>query len=157
LAVAHPAAPTITTGSLDVAALPDLAGTHVLVVEDEPDARDMVAYLLRQRNADVVVAASVEEALREIEARIPHALLCDIEMPGRDGYDLIRTLRSRPSEEGGNVPAAALTAYSRPEDRAKSMLAGFDAHLSKPVDLAELIATVVRLIRRNSRDTSTPA
>jgi signal transduction histidine kinase/ActR/RegA family two-component response regulator len=157
LAVAHPAAPTIRTGSLDVAALPDLAGTHVLVVEDESDARDMVAYLLRQRNAGVVVAASVEEALREIDARIPDALLCDIEMPGRDGYDFIRTLRSRPPEHGGSVPAAALTAYSRPEDRAKSLLAGFDAHLSKPVDLAELIATVVRLISRTPRDTSAPA
>jgi CheY-like chemotaxis protein len=112
---------------------------------------------LLQRNADVVVAASVAEALQEIDARIPDALLCDIEMPGRDGYDLIRTLRSRTLEQGGRVPAAALTAYSRPEDRAKSMLAGFDAHLSKPVDLAELIATVVRLIRRSPRDTSTPA
>ena len=71
LAVAHPAVPTIRTGSLDVAALPDLAGTRVLIIEDEPDARDMVAYLLRQRNADVVVAASVEKALREIDARHP--------------------------------------------------------------------------------------
>jgi PAS domain S-box-containing protein len=150
----HPAVPTITAGSLAVAELPDLAGTRILVVEDEADAREMVAYLLRQRNADVVAAASVEEALRELDARVPDVLLSDIEMPGRDGYELIRTVRLRAPEQGGSVPAAALTAYSRPEDRAKSMLAGFDAHLSKPVDLAELVATVVRLTARRSRDLS---
>ncbi len=151
---AHPAAPTITTGSLDVAALPDLAGMHLLVVEDDSDARDMVAYLLRQRNADVVVAASVEDALAAIEDRVPDVILSDIEMPGRDGFDLIRTVRARRPEEGGTVPAAALTAYSRSEDRAKSMLAGFDAHLSKPVDLAELFAVVVRLTSRRPRESS---
>jgi PAS domain S-box-containing protein len=154
---AHPAVPTITAGSLDVASLPDLAGTRVLVVEDEPDAREMVSYLLRQRNADVVVATSVDEALREIETRIPDVVLSDIEMPGRDGYDLIQTLRSRPAGEGGALPAAALTAYSRPEDRAKSMLAGFDAHLSKPVDLGELVATVVRLKSSRQRGASATA
>ena len=150
----HPAVPTITAGSLAVAELPDLSGTRVLVVEDEADAREMVAYLLRQRNADVVVAASVDEALRELDAGVPDVLLSDIEMPGRDGHELIRTVRLRAPEQGGSVPAAALTAYSRPEDRAKSMLAGFDAHLSKPVDLAELVATVVRLKSRRSRDLS---
>jgi PAS domain S-box-containing protein len=155
--VVHPAVPTITAGSLAAAALPDLAGTRVLVVEDEPDAREMVAYLLRQRNAEVIVAASVDDALKEIDERVPDVLLCDIEMPGRDGHDLIRTLRARPAERGGSVPAAALTAYSRPEDRAQSMLAGFDAHLSKPVDLAELVATVVRLNARRPRSASTPA
>jgi PAS domain S-box-containing protein len=144
----HPVAPAITTGSLDVAAFPDLAGTRVLVVEDEPDAREMVAYLLRQRNAEVVVAGSVEEALRAIDHRVPDVILSDVEMPGRDGYDFIRALRSRRPEQGGSVPAAALTAYSRAEDRANSMRAGFDAHLSKPVDLAELIATVIRLVSR---------
>ena len=114
----------------------------------------MLAYLLRQRNAVVVVAASVEAALAAIEVRVPDVILSDIEMPGRDGYDLIRTVRARRPEDGGTVPAAALTAYSRPEDRAKSMLAGFDAHLSKPVDLAELVAAVVRLASRRPRDSS---
>jgi PAS domain S-box-containing protein len=153
----HPAVPTITAGSLASADLPDLAGTRVLVIEDEPDAREMVAYLLRQRNADVVVATSVDDALKIIDARVPDVVLSDIEMPGRDGYDLIRTLRARSPERGGTVPAAALTAYSRPEDRAQSMLAGFDAHLSKPVDLAELVATVVRLNSRRPRSASTPS
>jgi CheY-like chemotaxis protein len=75
-------------------------------------------------------------------------LLSDIEMPNRDGFALIRAVRGRAPAAGGDVPAAALTAYSRPEDRAASMLAGYDAHLSKPVDLHELIATVARLRAR---------
>ncbi len=144
----HPGVPTISAASLDVAALPDLRGIRVLVVEDQPDARDMVAYLLRQRNAHVVVAASVDEALEAIDRGVPDVLLSDVEMPERDGYDLIQAIRSRSREDGGTVRAAALTAYSRAEDRAKSMLAGFDAHLSKPVDLAELIATVSRLANK---------
>ncbi len=141
----HPAVPAITAATLDFHDLPDLSGTSVLVVEDEEDAREMVAYLLRQKNAEAIVASSVDEALGVIERRRPHVILSDVEMPGRDGYDLIRAVRSRPAEAGGTIPAAALTAYSRPEDRAKSLLAGFDAHLSKPVDLAELVATVARL------------
>jgi CheY-like chemotaxis protein len=123
----------------------------VLVVEDDPDAREMVAYLLRQQGVDVTVAASVDQALRLFEARPPDVLLSDIEMPHRDGYELIRTVRRRPAALGGDVPAAALTAYSRPEDRAASMLAGYDAHLAKPVDLQELIACVVRLRARGAR------
>jgi PAS domain S-box-containing protein len=145
---AHPAAPAVTTGSLAPGALPDLAGTTILVVEDDADAREMVAYLLRQRHADVVVCGSVDEALREFDRRAPDVLLSDIEMPERDGFALIAAIRARSAEQGGDVPAGALTAYSRPEDRAASMMAGYDAHLSKPVDLHELIATVVRLRAR---------
>ena len=144
----HPAAPAITTGSLAVDALPDLAGTCILVVEDDADAREMVSYLLRQRHADVVACGSVAEAVREFDRRQPDVVLSDIEMPHQDGFALITTLRARPAERGGDVPAAALTAYSRPEDRAASMMAGYDAHLSKPVDLHELIATVARLRAR---------
>jgi CheY-like chemotaxis protein len=150
-AQAHPAVPTVTTGTLAVEALPDLAGTRILVVEDDADGREMVAYLLRQRHADVVVAASVAEALVELDRQPPDVLLSDIEMPGRDGFALIAAVRARTPEAGGDVPAAALTAYSRPEDRAASMLAGYDTHLSKPVDLRELIATVIRLrVRRRA-------
>src|SRR4029079_14299724 len=126
-----------------------LRGTTVLVVEDQEDAADVVAYRLRRKNGEVVIARTVDEALRQLDVRLPDALLSDLEMPKRDGYELIRALRSRPAEKGGTTPAAALTAYSRPEDRAKSLLAGFDAHLSKPVDLVELVATVARL-RSNS-------
>lgn len=147
-AQAHPAVPTITTGTLAVDALPDLAGTRILVVEDDADAREMVAYLLRQRHADVVTSASVDDALAAFDRQPPDVLLSDIEMPNRDGFALIRAVRAKAPDAGGEVPAAALTAYSRPEDRAASMLAGYDAHLSKPVDLHELIATVSRLRAR---------
>jgi CheY-like chemotaxis protein len=146
--VVHPAIPTVTTGSLAIESLPDLTGIRVLVVEDEPDAREMVAYLLRQRNAEVSTVSSVDEALEMVDICVPDVLLSDIEMPQRDGYTLIAAIRARAIERGGQLPAAALTAYSRPEDRAKSMLAGYDAHLSKPVDLAELVATVARLSTR---------
>jgi CheY-like chemotaxis protein len=112
----------------------------------------MVAHLLRHRNADVVVVESVDAALQEMDARVPDVLVSDVEMPGRDGYDFIRTVRARLPEQGGLVPAVALTAYSRPQDRARSMLSGYDAHLAKPVDLAELIATIVRLKTRAVAD-----
>jgi PAS domain S-box-containing protein len=148
-AAEHPAVPMITTDTLEPATLPDLAGTRILIVEDEPDAREMIAYLLRQRHAEVEVASSVEAALAALESNRPDVLLSDIEMPDRDGYDLIAAVRALPSDSIARIPAAALTAYSRPEDRAKSMLAGYDAHLSKPVDLAELIATIVRLRSRS--------
>jgi PAS domain S-box-containing protein len=144
----HPAVPTVTTGTLAIDALPDLAGTRILVVEDDADAREMVAYLLRQRHAEVLTSASVAEALAAFDRQPPDVLLSDIEMPNRDGFALIRAVRAKAPDAGGDVPAAALTAYSRPEDRAASMLAGYDAHLSKPVDLHELIATVVRLRAR---------
>jgi signal transduction histidine kinase/ActR/RegA family two-component response regulator len=146
----HPALAMVTADSLAATALPDLAGTRVLIVEDEPDAREMIAYLLRQRNAEVTVAGSVDEALVALASSQPEVLLSDIEMPDRDGYDLIAAVRALPADRGARIPAAALTAYSRPEDRAKSMLAGYDAHLSKPVDLAELIATIVRLKSRSA-------
>ncbi len=146
--LAHPAVPTVTTGSLDAAMLPDLAGSRILVVEDDADAREMVGYLLRQRHAEVITCASVNEALAAFDQSPPDVLLSDIEMPLRDGFALIEAVRARPAAQGGDVPAAALTAYSRPGDRAASMLAGYDAHLSKPVDLHELIATVVRLRAR---------
>jgi CheY-like chemotaxis protein len=150
-ALAHPAVPTVTTGTLAVDALPDLAGTRILVVEDDADAREMVAYLLRQRHADVVTSASVAEALIAFDRQPPDVLLSDIEMPNRDGFAFIAAVRAKAPADGGDVPAAALTAYSRPEDRAASMLAGYDAHLSKPVDLHELIATVARLRARRRR------
>lgn len=150
-APAHPATPAVETASLAADALPDLADTYVLVVEDEPDAREMVGYLLRQRNAEVAVAASMDEALTALDVRVPDVLISDIEMPDRDGYDLIRAVRARSVERGGQVAAAALTAYSRAEDRARTMLAGYDAHLSKPVDLAELMAVIARLRARARR------
>ena len=105
----------------------------------------------RDHPFEVVACASVAEALKVFEQAPPDVLISDIEMPARDGFALIAAVRALPVEAGGDVPAAALTAYSRPEDRAASMMAGYDAHLSKPVDLHELLATVVRLRARRRR------
>jgi PAS domain S-box-containing protein len=143
------AGPIFTADSLDAAARPDFSGVQVLIVEDDADASEMVAYVLRQHHAHVTIAESAAEALAEMDRAVPDVLLSDIELPLRDGHDLIATIRTRPASHGGRIPAAALTAHSSPEDRARSLLAGYDAHLSKPVDLGELIATVARLTARH--------
>jgi signal transduction histidine kinase/CheY-like chemotaxis protein len=128
-----------------------LRGVRVLVVDDDRDARDLIHRLLSEHDADVQLAASAEEALEKIKSRRPDILLSDIGMPDVDGYDLIRTLRALPSEEGANVPAAALTAFARTQDRTRALLAGFQAHITKPVDPGELVAVVASLTRTSGR------
>jgi PAS domain S-box-containing protein len=123
---------------------PDLEGVKVLVVDDEPDAREMFRRILIECGAEVCAAGSADEALQTIEAEHPNVILSDIGMPGRDGYDLIRALRA----SGSTIPAAAVTAFVRSEDRAKSLLAGFQLHLSKPVEPHELLVTVASLAGR---------
>jgi signal transduction histidine kinase/ActR/RegA family two-component response regulator len=127
---------------------PQLNGLQVLVVDDEVDARELLTTLLEQRGAFVTAAASVEEALKLIEQSTPDVLVSDIGMPGEDGYALIRQVRARESQTGGRIPAAALTAYARSEDRRQALLAGFQTHLPKPVEPAELIAVVANLSGR---------
>ncbi|HYO10132.1 MAG TPA: response regulator [Tepidisphaeraceae bacterium] len=127
----------------------DLAGTHVLVVDDEADAREVIAEILRRSNATVTAAGSVADALAIITQVKPDLVLSDIAMPDRDGYDLIRSLREMPASVGGEIPAVALTAYAREEDRIRCVSAGFHAHLSKPVAPAELVATVAHLCPRS--------
>jgi PAS domain S-box-containing protein len=130
-----------------VAPLPQLVGLHVLVVDDALDARELVTHLLEDRGCTVSTAASVGEAVAAFRERRPDVLLSDVGMPGRDGYDLIREIRALPRELGGDVPAAALTAYARGEDRRKLLQAGYSVHLPKPVDPDELVAVVVSLAR----------
>ncbi|HSS48119.1 MAG TPA: response regulator, partial [Thermoanaerobaculia bacterium] len=128
---------------------PDLlAGVHVLVLEDEPDSRDLLAMALEQCGAEVWAFGSVPEALAAFDTAVPDVVLSDIGVPFEDGYSFIRKLRSRPPAEGGAVPAAALTAYARAEDRQQALEAGFQTHLAKPVDPSELIAAVARLAGR---------
>jgi len=122
-----------------------LAGLRVLVVDDEPDARGLVARLLGDHKADVTTASSAGEAFERLVAGPPDVLICDIGMPGEDGYSLIRRVRALGPENGGGVPALALTAYARPEDRIKAIGAGFQYHVAKPVDPAELVILVARL------------
>lgn len=129
---------------------PDLAGIHVLVVEDDDDARILVTKVLEGQGAFVKALASGREALEVLGRERIDVLLSDIEMPGTDGYQLIRELRLRPSQQGGAVPAVALTAYARTEDRLRSLRAGFQLHLSKPVQPSELVTVVASLATRRS-------
>jgi PAS domain S-box-containing protein len=136
-----------------VSAMPDdacgsLNGVKVLVVDDEADARTLMTRLLQDCRAHVVTAESASEALHRVRTERPDVLVCDIGMPGEDGYSLIKRVRALAPENGGRVPAAALTAYARSEDRVKAMFAGFQMHLAKPVEPAELIASVASLAGR---------
>jgi PAS domain S-box-containing protein len=128
-------------------ALPDLTGVHALVVDDEVDARDLIRRVLQEQGASVSVAAGGEEALRILETMDPDALISDIGMPKMDGYQLMRQIRATEAK-GKRLPALALTAFARPEDRKKALLAGYQSHIAKPVDLAELVILVAGLVGR---------
>jgi signal transduction histidine kinase/DNA-binding response OmpR family regulator len=122
--------------------LPSLRGLSVLVVDDRPDAREIISEILRRQHAEVVTAESAPQALHSIASAIPHLLVTDLGMPDQDGYALLRQLRELPPDQGGNLPVIALTAYASAEDRHRVLEAGFQAHLSKPVDPQELVQAV---------------
>ena len=126
----------------------DLGGVKVLVLDDEADARALVKRLLEDRGAVVRTAGTVEDTLRLLGEEKPDVLVSDIGMPGEDGYSLIRQVRALGAARGGDVPAVALTAYARAEDRMKAILAGFQMHVSKPVEPAELLTMVASLAGR---------
>jgi signal transduction histidine kinase len=135
--------------SSSVWSLPDLLKeVRVFVLEDEEDTRDLLVTALEQCGADVTAFGTVPETLAAFDRAAPDVLVSDIGIPVEDGYSLIRKVRSRDASHGGNVPAAALTAYARPEDRLRALEAGFQTHLAKPLDPAELVATVARLAGR---------
>lgn len=125
---------------------PSLNELRVLVVDDEPDARALVAVMLTGRGAEVVSVGSAVEALAEIERRRFDVLVLDIGMPEMDGYALIREIRRLPAERGGSIPAVALTAYAGVEDRMRVLSAGYQMHLPKPVEPAELTTVVANLV-----------
>ncbi len=137
-------------GGIPRAGLLDLTDISVLVVDDEVDARALIKRLLEDRGAIVRMAGSVAEAFALLEAERPDVLVSDIGMPGEDGYALIRRVRALPAQAGGDVPAIALTAYARSEDRLKAIMAGFQMHLAKPVEAAELLAQIASLAGRMS-------
>jgi CheY-like chemotaxis protein/nitrogen-specific signal transduction histidine kinase len=126
---------------------PELPGLRVLVVDDEPDARELVAEVLQQCGARVEQAGSAQAALDALDASRPDVIVSDIGMPGEDGFSLIRRIRARPAEEGGVTPVASLTAYAGAEDRRRALLMGFNMHVQKPVEPAELVAVVASLGR----------
>jgi PAS domain S-box-containing protein len=136
-----------TMGAIQAASvIPTLEDLSILVVEDEPDARELIRRILEERGAKVTTADSGAAALELLAALRPHLLISDIGMPEMDGYTLIRRIRSEPPMRSAReLPAIALTAFARSEDRTMALLAGFQSHLSKPVEAAELIATVATL------------
>jgi len=127
---------------------PELAGLRVLVVDDEPDTRDVLAAVLTSCGAQVTLAASAAEAFEQVERARPDVLVTDIGMPEEDGYSLLARIRQLPRERGGAIPAAALTAYARAEDRVRALRSGFQMHVPKPVEPAELITVVANLAGR---------
>ena len=122
-----------------------LDGIDVLLVDDEPDVRDIAAHLLRAAGARVTAAGSAEEGLRLLQQHPPAVLLSDIGMPEQNGYELISRVRALPPEDGGRTPAAAFTAYAGREDRERALEAGYQLHLAKPVAPRALIGAVARL------------
>ena len=128
-----------------------LDGLKVLVVDDEVDTREVFRVGIAQCGAHVVSAGSAQEALEAIEKERPDVLISDIGMPGEDGYELIRKVRALPPGRGGKIPAIALTAYARTEDRLRALRAGYQMHVSKPVELAELVAVMASLIQRSDK------
>ncbi|HEU4508220.1 MAG TPA: ATP-binding protein [Pyrinomonadaceae bacterium] len=128
--------------------LPSLEGLRILVVDDEPDTRELIQEVLKECGAEVITSPSAAAALTALEQHKPDILVSDLGMPDEDGYSLITKIRALPPERGGDIPAAALTAYARAEDRMRVLRAGFQFHLPKPVDSAELVTVVASLAGR---------
>ena len=142
---AHPKTPDAAPRDITTV---DLSGITILVVDDQPDARNLVARVLSDCGARVLSAGSAEEALALVESERPDVLVSDIGMPDVDGYELLRRVRALGAARGGKVPAIALTAFARSEDRTRALRAGFMVHVSKPVEPSELIASVASVAGR---------
>ena len=127
---------------------PKIKGVRVLVVDDEADARALIKRLLEDCEATVTSAGSASEALEAMRREKPDVIVSDIGMPGEDGYSLIRKVRALGPDQGGTVPAVALTAYARSEDRRRAILAGYNHHVAKPVEPAELVTLIASLVGR---------
>ena len=126
----------------------NLAGLKVLVVDDDPDSRDLVAFLLQEYGVEVIVVASAIEVLKTLTSTKPDILLCDIGMPDMDGYMLIRQIRSMSPEQGGQIPAIALTAYAGESNQQQALKAGFQWHLAKPVEPMDVISVIIALTKK---------
>jgi PAS domain S-box-containing protein len=144
--------PSTATNFAGRAVASELVGLKVLVVEDQPDARDLITRVLEDCGAEAVAASNADDALTLLEAERPDVLVTDIGMPGVDGFALLRRVRALGPARGGRVPAIALTAFARSEDRTRALRAGFLVHVSKPVDPAELVATVASVAKRIEGD-----
>jgi CheY-like chemotaxis protein len=125
----------------------DLSGIKILVVDDQADARDLIGQILTHCGAKVLPAASAEEALSLFKKERPDVIVTDIGMPDMDGFELLRKLRALEHDRTRDIPAIAVTAFARPEDRARAMSAGFAAYLSKPIDISELLGSIAGINR----------
>jgi PAS domain S-box-containing protein len=134
----------------------DLRDVRVLVIDDQPDARELIRSVLADYNADVMTAGSAAAGLDLMSVFKPHVIISDIGMPEQDGYAFIRQVRGLPGDEGGRTPAIALTAFARSEDRTRAMLAGYQIHMAKPIEAHELVVTVGSLANRTQLLAETP-
>ena len=139
--------PTQSIPDSEVLALPKLAGVHIFIVDDEPDARDLLHRVFEEQSAKVTIFTNANDALNALKIAKPHVIVCDIGMPGLDGYQFMRAMRASEAK-AQRIPALALTAFARAEDRKRSLLAGYQAHLAKPFDVAELMLVVADLVGR---------
>jgi CheY-like chemotaxis protein len=126
---------------------PSLERLRILVVDDDRDARELVSRLLEEAGATVELAGSAAEAIAKLASSVQDVLISDIGMPEVDGYELIRRVRTHPEEVTARTPAIALTAFARIEDRTKALQAGYQLHIAKPVQVAELVMAVASLAR----------
>jgi signal transduction histidine kinase/DNA-binding response OmpR family regulator len=144
-----------TNGHNNDALGPDLHGVRVLVVDDDDDTCEMLTFALSLLGAETYCSGSVSDAFIALAEHSPDILLTDINMPDEDGYSFIGKLRSLPPENGANIPVIAITAMARPEDSEKVLSAGFQVHLPKPVDIEELSATILKLLKKAKRSGET--
>jgi CheY-like chemotaxis protein len=124
----------------------ELKNVNVLVVDDDPFIREVVQVMLRLAGARVAVAESAPEAFDMLQRLRPDVLISDIRMPGEDGYSLMRKVRELPADDGGATPAIAITAFGQEEDRSRAQAAGFQVHLTKPLDPDELREAIRSLV-----------
>jgi CheY-like chemotaxis protein len=134
--------------SVDAKPWPPLRGRTILVVEDHQDARELVASVLGAAGAEVITAASTEEALKRIAGAAPDVLVADLGLPGEDGYTLLRSIRTMKAFDAAALPAVALTAYARASDRERALAAGFLHYIVKPVDPKELVNVIVSVVEK---------
>jgi CheY-like chemotaxis protein len=133
-----------------------LRGVRVLIVDDDQDARELLEVILLQFGAEIRLATSAPQALKVLEDWRPDAIVSDVGMPNEDGYSLIQKIRALEPERGGLTPAIALTGFGRPEDRLQLLAAGYQAYLSKPAELMELVDLISDLITRDEKKPTSP-
>ncbi|HZI61529.1 MAG TPA: ATP-binding protein [Pyrinomonadaceae bacterium] len=138
------------SGEVHASELRSLDGLRVLLVDDEPETREIISTVVERTGAEVKTCTSAHEALTELVEWRPHVILSDIAMPDEDGYSFIGRVRSLPQNEGGNTPAAALTAYAREEDRKQALAAGYQMHIAKPIGAGQLVTMIAKLAGREN-------